>query len=414
MASRQILAVLLAMTSLFSMAAAAATETVEDSSCDCFLSNGTNPGYYAKHAFFDFRQLLQHAGVPDVVDDATSAASAPESSDFFTSDAWTSFWEVENWNNSNGAASNGRANTLSNDATIYMVNSPSNIYIAKAADDGDGGGGGGGRDAVTFLTMRTKRLHDFQTAAEFQTADAGYQFLSLRMCARTVGAPGAVTAMFTYRGAADPARVQEADVEILTRGPRSVIRYTNQPSDLPADRGEIAEATRNATLPGGAAWSDWAVHRLDWTPERSVWYVDGREAASIAFQVPRDPAAVNFNAWSDGGSWSGNMTVGDEASLQIQWIEMLYNNSTDAGKQSAAVAASGSRTVSGRRIMRRSAKHHACKVVCTIDGVADVGKAALLSNSTESGAAPNTRASAGTGSLLMCLWATAAILYMVL
>ncbi|KAM0738770.1 hypothetical protein ACQRIT_006507 [Beauveria bassiana] len=308
----------------------------QNKNCDCFLSNGTNPGYYAEHAFFDFRQLLQHAGVPDVVDNAASAASAPESSDFFTSDAWTSFWEVENWNNSNGAASNGRANTLSNDATIYMVNSPSNIYIAKAADDG--GGGGGGRDVVTFLTMRTKRLHDFQTAAEFQTADADYQFLSLRMCARTVGAPGAVTAMFTYRGAADPARVQEADVEILTRGPRSVIQYTNQPSDLPADRGEIAEATRNATLPGGAAWSDWAVHRLDWTPERSVWYVNGREAASIALQVPRDPAAVNFNAWSDGGSWSGNMTVGDEASLQIQWVEILYNR-TDAGKQSAAVAA---------------------------------------------------------------------------
>ncbi|KGQ12396.1 hypothetical protein BBAD15_g1860 [Beauveria bassiana D1-5] len=131
------------MTSLFSMAAAAAAETVEDSSCDCFPSNGTNPGYYSKHAFFDFRQLLQHAGVPGVVDNAASAASAPESSDFFTSDAWTSFWEVENWNNSNGAASNGRANTLSNDATIYMVNSPSNIYIAKAADDGGGGGGGG-------------------------------------------------------------------------------------------------------------------------------------------------------------------------------------------------------------------------------------------------------------------------------
>ncbi|OAA50144.1 Concanavalin A-like lectin/glucanase, subgroup [Beauveria brongniartii RCEF 3172] len=386
------------MASLFSMAAATSAETVQDSSCDCFLSNGTNPGYYAKHAFFDFRQLSQHAGVPNVVENAASAAFAPESSDFFTSDAWTSFWEVENWNNSNGAASNGRANTLSNDATVYMINSPSNIYIAKAADDD---GGGGGRDAVTFLTMRTRRLQNFQTAAEFQTADAGYHFLSLRMRARTVGAPGAVTAMFTYRGAANPARVQEADVEILT------------PVGPAWGPGEIAEATRNATLPGGAAWSDWAVHRLDWTPERSVWYVDGREAASIAFQVPRDPAAVNFNAWSDGGSWSGNMTVGDEASLQIQWIEMLYN-STDAGKQSAAVAASESRTGNDRRLMRRSAKHHACKVVCTIDDVADVGKAALLSNSTESGAASITRAAAGAGSFFMSLWAIAAILYIVL
>ncbi|ATY60251.1 xylanase 3 [Cordyceps militaris] len=406
MPSRQV-AALLATASLFS--ASTAIETVDGSSCGCFLSNGTNAGYYTNHAFFDFRQLLQHAGVPDVIDNKANVASAPSSSNFFTSDAWTSFWEVETWDNSKGAAASDRnKNTLSNDATVYMINSPSNIYIEKAANSSYGSGDD---NAATFLTMRTKRLRDFQTAAEFQTSGAGYQFLSLRMRARTVGAPGAVTAMFTYRGDDDPAKVQEADIEILTRDPRSVIQYTNQPSDLPG-QGEIAEATRNVTLPGSVAWSDWAVHRLDWTPERSVWYVDGREAASIAFQVPRDPAAVNFNAWSDGGSWSGNMTVGDEASLQIQWIEMLYNT-TGAGKRSVAGAGQEPRIGGGSRAARTGGSHDTCKVVCTIDDAADVGKVALLSNSTGDSAAHSLQAAVGPGQLAFG-WAVAAILYTIL
>ncbi|KAJ6787974.1 hypothetical protein PWT90_07080 [Aphanocladium album] len=397
MPSRQI-AVLLAVAS-FLPASSAASETIEDSSCGCFVSNGTNSGYYAKHAFFDFRQQAKYAGVPDVVQDAASVASAPVSSDFFKTDAWTGFWDIQTWDNNKGAASDKNKNTgLSKDATVYMINSASNIYIERASNDSD----------ATFLTMRTKRLQDFQTAAEFQTPGSSYQFLSLRMLARTVGAPGAVTAMFTYLGSDDPAKVQEADIEILTRDPRSVIQYTNQPSDLP-DKGEIAEATRNATLPGGVAWSDWAVHRLDWTPERSVWYVDGHEVASIAFQVPRDPSSVNFNSWSDGGSWSGNMTVGDEASLQIQWIEMLYN-STDTGKRSVSEA---SRVGSGSRLVRRRGSHGACKVVCKIDETTDVGKAALVSNSTGSGAAASARA-AGVGGVLAFAGVVSAVMHTIL
>lgn len=399
MPSRQI-AALLATATLFS--ATTAVETVEDASCGCFVSNGTNSGYYAKHAFFDFRQQAKYAGVPAVVEDTANVASAPVSSDFFKSDAWTSFWDIQTWDKKQGGAKESSKNGPSNDATVYMINSASNIYIEKASNDSD----------ATFLTMRTKRLEHFQTAAEFQTPGSNFQFLSLRMLARTVGAPGAVTAMFTYLGSNDPAKVQEADIEILTRDPRSVIQYTNQPSDLP-DKGEITEATRNATLRGGVAWSDWAVHRLDWTPARSVWYVNGAEVASIAFQVPRDPSSVNFNSWSDGGSWSGNMTVGDEASLQIQWIEMLYN-ATDSGKRSAPLPRDDDlRAGSGSRLVRRRGSHGACKVVCTIDETADIGKAALVSNSTGSGAA-TTASTAGVGGILAFAGAISAVMYAVL
>jgi beta-glucanase (GH16 family) len=174
--------------------------------------------------------------------------------------------------------------------------------------------------------------------------------------------------MFTYRDSSDPAEVQEADIEILTRDPRNKIQYTNQPSDLP-EVGEVLEATRNATIPGDRKWSDWAVHRLDWTSERSTWYVDGEEAANIEFQVPRDAASINFNAWGDGGSWSGNMSVGGEASLQIQWIEVLYNTTTTRK----------------RDLLRMSSKSEPkarnC-VVCGVDQGYEAGYPVLLSNNT--------------------------------
>ncbi len=331
-------------------------DSIDTSQCKCFLSNGTNPGFYSKHAFFDFRSLGAYAGVPALVNVSGDAASVPVTSDYFKSDEWTSFWEIENWDNSKG--DNGG---FSNDASIYMVNSPSNIYIESRADGDDSNS--------TQLTMRTRRFADFQTASEFQTTASDYQFLSLRMLARTVGDPGAVTAMFTYCDSSDAAKVQEADIEILTRDPHNKIQYTNQPSDLP-DVGEILEATRNATVPGGREWSDWAVHRLDWTPERSTWYVDGEEAASIEFQVPRDAASINFNSWGDGGSWSGNMSTGGEASLQIQWIEVLYNT-TKSDKRGL-----------GRFSSRSSSESASCNVICGVDGLDDIGHAVLLSNST--------------------------------
>ncbi|KAJ2976917.1 hypothetical protein NQ176_g4665 [Zarea fungicola] len=407
---RRRLASLLATAALLSPAYAA--DTVEDARCGCFLSNGTNPGYYIQHAFFDFRQLSQYtsSSVPPVIEDTANVASAPVTSDYFTSDPWASVWRIQTWERLTGnAATSGRSKKgPSTDATVHMINSASNIYIEKAGSND--GIGNDNSTLATFLTMRTRRLKDFQTAAEFESASGNYRFASLRMLARTVGAPGACTAMFTYHGSDNPAKVQEADIEILTKDPVSVIQYTNQPSDLP-DTGEILEATRNATLPKGLLWSDWAVHRLDWTPERSVWYVNEFEVASIQFQVPRDGSTINFNAWSDGGSWTGNMTKDTEAFLQIQWIEILYNN-TDIAKRSADGSTDRSTSEIPSRLVRRAS---GCKAVCTVDGTTSAGKAALLSNSTESSAARSSIVgSAPVGGIVALGWAIAGIIWVVL
>ncbi|POR38748.1 Uncharacterized protein TPAR_01063 [Tolypocladium paradoxum] len=362
--------------------ASGGVQLVNDTNCDCFLTNGTEPAYYTKHIFFDFRSLPQHAGVPSIITDETRTSVAEPSSDYFSSKKWTDVWELQNWSNGKG---DGQG--LSGDATVLMVNSANNVYIEKMGDDN--------ATSDTFMTMRTMRLQPFQTAAEFQARDSNYKFLSLRMLARTVGDAGAVSAVFTYRNAEKLADMQEADIEILTRGPRDRIQYTNQPSYTEhGGEGDNPKATRNATMPRDLEWTDWAVHRMDWTPKRSVWYVDGDEVASIEFQVPRDASGININSWSDGGNWSGNMSVGGEAKLQIQWIEMVYNT-TDKGVQSQS--RSDGDHLGPRRLARRDGGNN-CRVVCSIDETNETGTAAKLWE----GAAPRVSA----GGQMVWLWAS--------
>jgi len=37
-----------------------------------------------------------------------------------------------------------------------------------------------------------------------------------------------------------------------------------------------------------------------------------------------------LNMWSNGDTWSGVMDVGAAAELQIQWVEMVFNASSEA------------------------------------------------------------------------------------
>lgn len=350
---------------LGALAVDGASNSTSEASCDCYLTNGTVPTYLSGHFFFDFRYLEEYAGVPDLVNNLTLSALAPPSSDYFKNDDWANAWDIQTWNNSGSGGV-----SLGGDAGVFMVNSPSNIYIAANKDE----------SSKTHLTMRTVRFEDFQSAAEFESV-ATYQFLSLRMLARVTGSPGACAAMFTYRGSEELAQVQEADIEIMTRDAPDRIQYTNQPS-FSDEQDDIPEATRNATLPAGLTWDTWAVHRLDWTPARSVWSVEGHEVADIPFQTPKDPAQVFFNMWSDGGSWSGNMSVGGTAYMDIQWIEMVYNGTDEKAAEKRSVASSRSDIGPGGRLLRRKGDDDKCKVVCSIDERDSVGTSKMLWNST--------------------------------
>lgn len=313
------LTLLVAAASLVAVARGAYPLTT-DSNCGCYMTNATRSNYFAHHQFFDFRSLTQYVNVTKPITKWEENERAETTSPYFRSRQWTDAWAIQNWNNTNLLKLN---NTDVNDATVKMVNTPNNIFFERDSN--------GGNNANTFMTMRTIRHDGFQSSSEFESRSSGYQFLSIRMFARTKGAPGAITAMFTYRPPPTPhnmALVQEADLEIRTRDPPTYVQYTNQPSWNATS--DIPDATRNVSLPGGRRWSDWATYRMDWTPGSTTWFVNGQLHSTISFQAPRDPAQVMFNSWSDGGSWSGPMKVNDQASMQIQWIELVYNN-TDPG-----------------------------------------------------------------------------------
>lgn len=72
-------------------------------------------------------------------------------------------------------------------------------------------------------------------------------------------------------------------------------------------------------------WTDWHTHRIDWVAGKSSWYIDGVHQLDKTYGVPTVPSYVVFNMWSDGGVWSGNMSVNCQALLEIEWVEMVFN-----------------------------------------------------------------------------------------
>ncbi|KAK8076555.1 hypothetical protein PG994_003827 [Apiospora phragmitis] len=328
-------------------------QETSDNDCDCFVTNGTNAHYFTNHKFYDFRSLSEYANVPEPINDPQDSSNAPLASDYFKQSPWSDSWGIQAWDNS--------VNLQEGEAKLLMVNSASNVYIGKNKDPDPA--------SDTFLTLRTMRHDEFQSAAEFESIPCSYHFLSARIYARTVGAKGAIAAMFTYRKSDDPNLIQEADLEIRTIDPPDTIQYTNQPS-YSRTGDAVSQATQNATVP--RSWEEWSVHRVDWNPKTTTWYVDGQNVSQIGFQTPRDPAQVIFNMWSEGTAWTGNMTRGDAAYMQIQWIELLYNSTGDATTNSN----SNVRHAVGTRLARR--KDDACNKVCSVDESHKIGTAVLV------------------------------------
>ncbi|KAK8089031.1 hypothetical protein PG997_003992 [Apiospora hydei] len=332
-----------------------------DSNCACYQTNETASQFLSHHKFFDFRSLPQYVHVPKAVDDPASSAGAGVSSSYFASRDWKSWWEIQSWNNSDTLPRGNQTNTTISDATVLMVNSPSNVYLESNTDARP--------SSQTYLTMRTVRHATFQSAAEIESAALDFRYLSVRMKARTKGSPGAITAMFTYRPAQDMAKVQEADLEVRTADPSYSIQYTNQPSWN--DDGDVPGATRNISDP----------RHVDWGPGRSTeWTGPQGEPllSTISFQVPRDGSQVIFNSWSNGGSWSGNMSLFTEAYLQVQWIDIVYNNT---------IQPPPAQPYPGWPFPGQPST--ACKTVCSIDETSVVGTPVLITNPGNPGSPGN-------------------------
>ena len=244
-------------------------------------------------------------------------------------------------------------------------------------------------DTPTYLTLRTTRLPTFQSTAEVESLQKNLLYASIRLRARVIGDSGAVAGMFLYYDDNN-----ESDIEILTSDPSSHIRYSNQPT-LDKTGNEIPASSNDVTVPQSTDWTAWNEHRIDWLAGQSAWYINGINVANMTYGVPKEPSSLTLNIWSDGGVWGGNMTVGDEAYLQIQWIEMVFNTSGPVtgppGPTTPRRWLPSAGNLAKRKSKRRKEKgrnEKGCKFVCTVDGVKRAGFPEHNGKAVASGAAP--------------------------
>ena len=174
------------------------------------------------------------------------------------------------------------------------------------------------------MTLSTARIDaETQEAAEITFEEFKAVHASIRVFGRIRGSPGAVAGIFTYLN-----DTQESDIEVLTRDPEQYVQYTNQPSSTGApDWAPIPGSTVNVTLAQSWSYTDWNVHRLDWTPGRSVFFVNDIQMNTTELHVPvaSPPSEIYINMWSANSTWSGSMDIGDSAEFDIQWVELLFN-----------------------------------------------------------------------------------------
>lgn len=335
------------------------TSTPHDNqqNCSCYVINSgkdsNSPEYFQYYRFYDFRNLAdgpnQYTTAPPLVNDTQDASNESVwEANTLNSDAWNTDWSIQSW-----------SKNATEDFPTRMVNSPANIYLGQNDNQ---------NDFFTWLTLRTSRLEDFQTAGEIENMQKNLMHASLRMYGRVVGSKGAVAGFFTFFD-----DTNESDIEILTDDPTDMIRYTNQPS-LDKDGNEVSQAsTAPDNLP---KWDEWQTHRIDWLPKNSYWYLNDKQVAANTYSVPREASFLVINMWSDGGEWSGNMSVGDSAEFQIQWIELIFNTSGPVeGKQDP----NEKRSVNLWESRLDKRKDKGCEVVCRVDGVKETGTPEVVS-----------------------------------
>ncbi|KAJ4353258.1 uncharacterized protein N0V89_004985 [Didymosphaeria variabile] len=332
------------------------TPQQNNQNCTCYVvesgADSQTPQYFQYYRFFDFRNLAdkseEYVKAPAVVDDWDDAPNLDVGqSSILNSDAWNKDWNIQNW-----------SKNASDDFAVRMVNSPANVYLQQNNDT---------NDAFTYLTLRTTRGDGFQSASEIENLQKNVMHVSMRMSARVVGDKGAVAGFFTFYDDNN-----ESDIEILTDDPTDVIRYTNQPS-VDTNGDEVAAASQEKTkLP---AWDEWQTHRIDWLDKDSYWYLNDNQVAASSYSVPRKSSYLVINMWSDGGTWSGNMTENGSAEFQIQWIEMTFNTS---GKVEGDTSPDPNSKRAAELLDKREEN---CKVVCKIDGVEQKGTPEIVSSS---------------------------------
>ena len=383
------------------IAASDSTQLVEPTSkdnapgCECFLVSGPDPGYFQYHRFWDFRNISSQAvgsnfNPPALIIASENQGGQDTTSAYFNTSEFLADWSIQN-------------TVLSPTAAVPSVNSAQNVYIAKDIDGGNS----------TYLAIRASRLDSFASSTEVDSNQKNVLHSSMRARMRVIPnfynttspfvdngikiasipglnnshpvAPGAVLGLFTFES-----DTQESDIEILTYDPLTNIRYSNQPDYDAKTDSTVPGASTDAVMPSGDIWTEWHDHRIDWYGGISRWYVDGQLVLQKTLNVPTKPSGLIFNLWSDGGEWSGNMSVGSQVVAGIEYIEMVFN-------------------VSGSNPQKRK-EQSSCQIGCNVDSIPDVGFPQVLYNVTSSGAQALHDLAQGqtTWALLVVFWSTLA------
>ncbi|KAJ5977981.1 hypothetical protein N7501_001323 [Penicillium viridicatum] len=339
--------------------------------CDCYTISGPDPGYFQHYKLWDFRavDLKKHAslnlsepidyGDEDWDDDDEGDDQDPQNGHLspgvhdekgtdprslvFYKTSFERDWSSQNWER--------RGTPI---APVPMVNSKHNVFLTRDHERTD--------TYATYLVLRTTRFSEYTSTAEIETRIRNIYRCSVRVRLRVLpagsvvseppqpkewpprdpkrhptvplnktipplrnGRPpdGACAGIFTYHD-----QTCESDIEILTRDPAYRVHYANQPDyDFDADR-EIPGASTIADIP--VPWTTWSTHRLDWLSDMSRWYVNNQMQDAKSYRVPNLESMIILNLWSNGGLWTGDMRIGDSIYLGIEYIEMIYNRSSDA------------------------------------------------------------------------------------
>ncbi|PMD44745.1 glycoside hydrolase family 16 protein [Hyaloscypha variabilis F] len=271
------------------------------STCTGFTTNGLANSTFLYYRLYDFRNIYN-----------TRSASTQNSitSKTVTNSSWTNDWYIRNYPRKSSGAPD-----------IPVSFTPRRVSITNSTDKSP--------YYSTYLTLSSARINEStQEGGEITFDEFNVSYASIRVLGRVKGTPGACAGIFTYLN-----DTEESDIEMFTRDPANFVHYSNQPSSTGApDWLPIPGATVNVSMPDGMYWTDWHVHRLDWTPGRSVFFVDDIQRNTTTLQVPvaDPPSGVYIDMWGANSTWVGSMPIGGEATFEIQWVELLFNTSVSS------------------------------------------------------------------------------------
>ncbi|KAH8198748.1 hypothetical protein TruAng_007068 [Truncatella angustata] len=287
------------------LAALALSQTVfSTSSCDCWMTKDDGL-LFTNYKGINFRSLAKYAGpVPALITGYNANARAGATSAYFKSSAWANFFSLQTWGIT--------------DTPVKMVNSPNNAFIQNNTD------------GSTYLTLRTYRTKNFQSAVEADSVTDDYTAVSLRYRSRVHGNVGACAGAFTYKANNDTGVLveHESDLEILTSGPTNILHYTTHPEE--EDHDNDGSFSIEATDRG--KWTNWQDHRLDWTQPKTTWYLNGKMNGELAHEDAQFPSSLIFNMWSTGSlGWEGTMPVGGSAYFDLHSPSIVVHHVADCG-----------------------------------------------------------------------------------